>query len=75
MKCGRITKWRSESNMVKPKFGLKSFHPSSSYFLWLLPYLRDRGKIMFCCSQILPSMFHQSSPNLEEYIMAIQGVT
>ena len=28
-KRGRITKRRSKSNLVKPKFDLKSFHPSS----------------------------------------------
>ena len=32
MKRGRITKRRSESNMDKPKFGLKLFRPSSCHF-------------------------------------------
>ena len=32
-KCGRNTKRRSGSNMVEPKFGLKSFHLGSSTFI------------------------------------------
>ena len=35
--------------------------------------LRDREKIAFRCARTPPSIFHQSSPNLEEYIPAIRG--
>ena len=31
-KCGRITKRHSESNLVEPKIGLKSFRSSSCHF-------------------------------------------
>ena len=37
--------------------------------------LRDREKIVFPFPETPPSVLHQSSPNLEEYIMAIQWVT
>ena len=75
-KRGRITKWCSKSNMVEPKFALKSFHPSSFHFYSLCHiYVRDRENIMFRCPQTPPSIFYQPSPNLEEYVMAIQGVT
>ena len=50
---------------------------ASTDFLLLLrslPYLRDREKVMFRCPES-PSVFHPSSPNVEEYITAIQGVT
>ena len=44
---------------------------SPSEFLHLLqspPYLRNREKIIFCCSQTHPSIFNQSSPNLDEVV-------
>ena len=67
MKCGRNMERRRERNIAEPKFELKS--------LWSQPYLRDREKIGFCCSETPPSILNQSTPKLEEYITVTQGVT
>ena len=65
MKLGRIMKRRNLINASPSRF---------LPLLWLPPYLRDNEKIMFHCPETPPSIFCQSSPNLEEYITAIQPV-
>ena len=53
-KRGRITKWCSKSNMVEPKFALKSFHPSSFHFYSLCHiYVRDRETSCFVAHKLL----------------------
>ena len=47
-------------------------------FLYLLPsrpYLREREKIVFRCSETPPSILIQSTPKVEEHITVTQGVT
>ena len=61
MKCGRIAKRCNESNnLVEPTFALKSFCPSFLPLLQSLPYLRDREKIVFHCSETPPSILYYS---------------
>ena len=73
-KRGRNIERRRERNIAEPKFEFKSFRPSSCV-LRSRPYLRDREKIVFRCSETPPSILNQSAPNVEEHITVTQGVT
>ena len=70
-KRGRNMERRRERYIAEPKFELKSFRPS----LRSRPYLRDREKIVFRCSETPLSILNQSAPNMEEHITVTQGVT
>ena len=73
-KSGRITKRRSESILVELKFGLShSIRVLATFTVTIIPTVRYREMNVFRCPET-PSIFHQSSPNLEECIMAIRGV-
>ena len=74
IKLGRNMERRWERNIAEPKFELKSLHLSSCSCVRSRPYLRDREKIVFRCSET-PSILSQFRPKVEEHITVTQGVT
>ena len=72
-KCGRIMERHRQSNLAELKFGLKLFCPSFCHF-YSRRHIKEIGERSVSLSRN-SSNFDQSSPNLEEYIKAVRGVT